>query len=108
MARRRFWQSGLRGRDAAAQSRPRNEAMHPFASVLRAAPKIVAVGRNYAKHAAEMGTVAPETPLLFLKAPSSLVGPGDPVKLPLDIGEIHHEVERASPARVAHLPARPG
>lgn len=80
--------------------------MKSFASILRTAPKIVAVGRNYAKHAAEMGQAAPTTPLLFLKAPSSLVGPGDAVKLPHDIGEIHHEVERASPAPIAPIPGR--
>ncbi len=43
--------------------------------------KIVCIGRNYADHAAELGNELPKEPLLFLKAPSSLVGPGDPIIL---------------------------
>lgn len=57
--------------------------------------KILAVGRNYAAHRAEMG-VAPEgPPVLFFKPPSALFAPAPdrPLPLPTDAGEVHHEVE---------------
>jgi len=43
--------------------------------------KIVCVGRNYRAHAAEMGNEVPKEPLIFLKPPSSIVGPGEAVVL---------------------------
>ena len=46
------------------------------------ASKIVCVGLNYADHAAEQKKPLPETPLLFAKAPSCLIGDGDPIVLP--------------------------
>ncbi len=54
--------------------------------------KIVAVGRNYAEHAAEMGTPG-EPPVLFLKPASSLLRDVDAVPVPTSAGEVHHEVE---------------
>ncbi len=58
--------------------------------------KVVCVGKNYADHAAEMGGEVPAEPLLFLKPSSSVIGPGDPIRLPLDRStEIHHEAELA-------------
>ncbi len=44
--------------------------------------KIVCVGRNYRDHAAELGNDVPSEPLLFLKPPSSLLGPGGVVQMP--------------------------
>src|SRR5215203_3286465 len=41
--------------------------------------KIVAIGRNYADHAAETGSKLPEKPLLFAKFPSSVIGSGDAI-----------------------------
>ena len=38
--------------------------------------KILGIGRNYVQHAKELGNPVPEEPLLFLKAPSALIGPG--------------------------------
>jgi len=56
--------------------------------------KIVAVGRNYADHAREMGHAArDEEPLLFLKPPSALVPGGGEVELPSFSANVHHEVE---------------
>jgi 2-keto-4-pentenoate hydratase/2-oxohepta-3-ene-1,7-dioic acid hydratase in catechol pathway len=43
--------------------------------------KIVAVGKNYAAHAAEFGMTVPEEPLLFLKPSTAVIGPGDPIPL---------------------------
>ena len=44
--------------------------------------KIVAIGLNYFDHAAEMKKSPPEEPLIFLKAPSSIVGPNDAILYP--------------------------
>jgi len=57
--------------------------------------KIVAVGRNYADHAEEMGSDVPESPVIFMKPPTSVVGPLHPVRLPAQSEEIHHEAELA-------------
>lgn len=55
--------------------------------------KIVCVGRNYAAHAREMGNEVPSHPLLFLKPPSALIGPGDPIIIPPESGRVEHEAE---------------
>lgn len=55
--------------------------------------KIIGVGRNYRAHAAELGNEAPVEPLLFLKPPSSVVGPNAPVRLPSVSQRIDHESE---------------
>ncbi|MBM4015447.1 MAG: fumarylacetoacetate hydrolase family protein [Planctomycetes bacterium] len=56
--------------------------------------KIVAVGRNFADHAREMGHAAPDAePLLFLKPSSALVPGGGLIELPEFSDEIDHEVE---------------
>lgn len=44
--------------------------------------KIIGVGLNYRAHAAEMKKPLPVTPLLFMKPPSALCGPGDPIVRP--------------------------
>jgi uncharacterized protein (TIGR00369 family) len=55
--------------------------------------KILAVGRNYADHIAEMGHAPAVPPVLFLKPPSALVHDGGVVALPTGLGAVHHEVE---------------
>jgi 2-keto-4-pentenoate hydratase/2-oxohepta-3-ene-1,7-dioic acid hydratase in catechol pathway len=57
--------------------------------------KIVCVGRNYAAHAAEHGSEVPELPLLFLKPPTAIVGPGEPIRLPPQSSAVEHEAELA-------------
>ena len=57
--------------------------------------KIVAVGLNYRAHAAEMGKELPAEPLIFLKAPSSLLAPGGTVVLPRQSQRVEHEGELA-------------
>src|SRR5271165_4918411 len=57
--------------------------------------KIVCIGRNYAAHAKELGHDVPAEPLLFLKPPSALLGPGGTVVLPPDSQRIEHEAELA-------------
>jgi len=57
--------------------------------------KVVAVGRNYADHAAEMGNEVPKTPLLFLKPSTSVIGTGDVIRLPASSHQVEHEAELA-------------
>ncbi len=58
--------------------------------------KIVCVGKNYRDHAAEMGGDVPDEPLFFLKPSSAVIGPGEPIRLPVDLStEVHHEAELA-------------
>jgi 2-keto-4-pentenoate hydratase/2-oxohepta-3-ene-1,7-dioic acid hydratase in catechol pathway len=63
-------------------------------SVLRPS-KIVCVGKNYAKHAAEMGGEVPKEPLIFLKAPSALIQDGEDIVIPTWAGRIDYEGEIA-------------
>jgi 2-keto-4-pentenoate hydratase/2-oxohepta-3-ene-1,7-dioic acid hydratase in catechol pathway len=55
--------------------------------------KIVCVGRNYAAHAAEFGHEMPKEPMIFLKPPSSVIGPGESVVLPKYSQRVEHEAE---------------
>lgn len=56
--------------------------------------KILAVGRNYAGHVAEMGgDPSASEPVLFFKPPSAIVHDGEAVILPTGLGDVHHEVE---------------
>jgi 2-keto-4-pentenoate hydratase/2-oxohepta-3-ene-1,7-dioic acid hydratase in catechol pathway len=57
--------------------------------------KIVCVGRNYKEHAAELGNTMPDEPLLFLKAPSSIIGDGETILLPRFSQRVEHEGELA-------------
>jgi 2-keto-4-pentenoate hydratase/2-oxohepta-3-ene-1,7-dioic acid hydratase in catechol pathway len=57
--------------------------------------KVVAVGRNYAEHARELGNEVPPTPVLFLKPSTSVVGPGDPIVRPEGVGRVDFEGELA-------------
>lgn len=71
----------------------------PVADVRLMAPvepsKIVCVGRNYAAHAAEFGNEVPKEPLIFLKPPSAIVGPGEPIVLTPQSQRVEHEGELA-------------
>ena len=55
--------------------------------------KIVCVGRNYREHAAELGNKMPDEPLLFLKAPSAVIGPDERIELPSASQQVEHEGE---------------
>jgi 2-keto-4-pentenoate hydratase/2-oxohepta-3-ene-1,7-dioic acid hydratase in catechol pathway len=57
--------------------------------------KVLAVGRNYPAHAAEMGSDIPERPLIFLKPSTSVIGTGDVIRLPADSHHVDHEAELA-------------
>ena len=56
--------------------------------------KIIGVGRNYAEHAAELGNEpAGDTPLIFLKPPSSFIENGESIVLPPESQNVHYEGE---------------
>jgi 2-keto-4-pentenoate hydratase/2-oxohepta-3-ene-1,7-dioic acid hydratase in catechol pathway len=57
--------------------------------------KVVAVGKNYRDHAAEMGGEAPKEPLLFLKPNTAVIGPGDAIVLPPQSQRVEYEGELA-------------
>jgi 2-keto-4-pentenoate hydratase/2-oxohepta-3-ene-1,7-dioic acid hydratase in catechol pathway len=57
--------------------------------------KIVAVGRNYVAHAAEHGNEVPRQPLIFLKPPSAVIGPGKAIACPPQSAQVEHEAELA-------------
>ncbi|MGH9679278.1 MAG: fumarylacetoacetate hydrolase family protein [Candidatus Acidiferrales bacterium] len=57
--------------------------------------KIVCVGRNYRDHAAELKNPVPKEPVTFLKPPSSLLAPDDPIQRPLNVERVDYEGELA-------------
>jgi 2-keto-4-pentenoate hydratase/2-oxohepta-3-ene-1,7-dioic acid hydratase in catechol pathway len=65
--------------------------------------KVVAMGKNYAEHAREMGGDAPATPLIFMKPSTSVIGDGDAIRLPPSSSQVDYEGELAvvigAPAR---------
>lgn len=76
------------------------EEQHRLADVRLLAPvlprsKVVGIGRNYAAHAAEMGSDVPDEPLMFLKPNTSVVGPGDQILYPAQTSNLHYEGELA-------------
>lgn len=62
-------------------------------SPMTAPTKIVCVGRNYVDHAAELGSVVPDEPLIFFKPPSAVVASGSPIRIPPGVGRVDYEGE---------------
>ena len=77
----------------------RQEALLSLEKVRLLAPiapsKIVCVGWNYLVHVDESDAGVPKVPLLFLKPPSSVIGPGDVILLPPQADQVEHEGELA-------------
>jgi 2-keto-4-pentenoate hydratase/2-oxohepta-3-ene-1,7-dioic acid hydratase in catechol pathway len=71
----------------------------PFGRASLLAPvrpsKIVCIGRNYRDHAAELGNDVPKEPLVFLKAPSSIIPPGGAIHIPAQSERVDFEGELA-------------
>lgn len=57
--------------------------------------KIVCVGLNYKDHAAEVKKPLPAEPLIFIKPSTCVIGPGEPIVLPENVGRVDHEAELA-------------
>ena len=73
---------------------------HRLADVRLLAPviprsKVVAIGKNYAAHAAELDSEVPEEPLMFLKPNTSVIGPGDQILYPPQSQRVDYEGELA-------------
>jgi len=77
----------------------RSETVLPITQVKLLSPviptKVIAVGRNYVDHAKEMSSEVPDTPAIFLKPPTTVIGPMAAIRIPHGIGEVHHEAELA-------------
>ena len=69
--------------------------------------KIVGIGLNYRDHAEEVGLPVPAEPFIFLKPPSALIGPGDPIVYPPQSTRVDYEAELAVviKKRARHVPA---
>ena len=78
---------------------PRTGPKWPVAQVQFLPPvvpsKIVCVGRNYREHAKELGNEAPKEPLIFLKPPSAIIAPEEPIVLPPISERVDYEGELA-------------
>ena len=57
--------------------------------------KLICIGLNYAKHAAESGMTPPPEPVVFMKAPDCLIGPNDEIAIPPKSTATDYEVELA-------------
>jgi 2-keto-4-pentenoate hydratase/2-oxohepta-3-ene-1,7-dioic acid hydratase in catechol pathway len=71
----------------------------PFLTAKLLAPvvprKIVSIGRNYREHVAELGNEVPKEPLVFLKAPTSVIAPGEAIRIPAQSQRVDFEGELA-------------
>lgn len=65
----------------------------PLAAPIPRPNRILAIGRNYAEHATELGNAVPDEPVVFLKASSSVVGPGEAIVFPEWVGRVDYEGE---------------
>jgi 2-keto-4-pentenoate hydratase/2-oxohepta-3-ene-1,7-dioic acid hydratase in catechol pathway len=86
-------------------------AGRPLAEVQLLAPvprpgKVLCLGLNYRDHAAESGSPVPDEPVVFSKASSSVIGTGEPIRLPECSDQMDYEVELAvvigQPAKNVH------
>ncbi len=72
---------------------------YPVGEVRLLAPiipsKVVAIGRNYAEHAAEMGGEVTQEPMIFLKPSTAVIGTGDPIAHPASSQRVDFEGELA-------------
>lgn len=57
--------------------------------------KIICVGLNYKDHAEEFGLPIPDEPVLFMKPPTAVVGPGEPIVMPPQSKQVEYEGELA-------------
>ena len=75
------------------------EAVVPFDEAQLLSPtiptKVVAIGRNYAAHAAEHQAVVPDEPIMFIKPSTSVIGPAAAIRIPPHSQQVEHEAELA-------------
>jgi len=85
-------------RMASGDRAPATGQTFPLAEVMLLAPiprprAIFGIGRNYAAHAAELGNVLPDKPMVFMKLPTSSVPPSGPIRCPAVVSELDYEAE---------------
>ena len=78
-----------------AASLPLVDGSQRLGSPVGGLPKFIAIGLNYADHAAEAGMALPSEPIVFIKANNSLCGPNDNVEKPRGSTKLDWEVELA-------------
>ena len=75
------------------------EAVVPFQDAQLLSPtiptKVVAIGRNYAGHAAEHEVQVPDEPIMFIKPSTAVIGPAAAIRIPLHSERVEHEAELA-------------
>jgi 2,4-diketo-3-deoxy-L-fuconate hydrolase len=81
--------------DASGSGAPRVEPSVRLGPPIDRPSKIVCIGLNYSKHAAESGMEIPKEPVVFFKSTTSLVGPDDNVIIPRNAEKVDWEVELA-------------
>ena len=79
--------------ERAAAGRPEPVAGRRFGAPLARPHQILCIGLNYRDHAAETGQAVPAEPILFTKAPNTLIGPNDDVLIPRNSVKTDWEVE---------------
>lgn len=72
---------------------PFNIAGLRIASPVARPTKLICIGLNYARHAAESGMTPPPEPVVFMKAPDCLIGPNDEIAVPPNSTATDYEVE---------------
>ncbi len=70
-------------------------AITPLLAPIPRPPKIICIGLNYLDHARESNLAVPETPTMFAKFPTSVIGPGQPIILPKHSTKPDYEAELA-------------
>ncbi|KAL3634629.1 Acylpyruvase fahd1, mitochondrial [Castilleja foliolosa] len=76
-------------------SKPMAASPSAYQKLLSVGTKIIAVGRNYAAHAKELGNAVPKEPVLFIKPTSSYLENGGKIEVPEPLEALDHEVELA-------------
>lgn len=75
------------------------ESVVPFQEAQLLSPtiptKVVAIGRNYAGHAAEHEVQVPDEPIMFIKPSTSVIGPAAAIRIPPHSEKVEHEAELA-------------
>jgi acylpyruvate hydrolase len=95
-----FGSGTIRDRLESGDLSPAGGDAFPLSAVKLLAPvprprAIFGIGRNYAAHAAELGSELPKQPMVFMKLPSSSVPPAGPVRCPAVVEQLDYEAELA-------------
>jgi 2-keto-4-pentenoate hydratase/2-oxohepta-3-ene-1,7-dioic acid hydratase in catechol pathway len=78
----------------------KNYPSHPLSKIrlhapLPNPPRVFAIGLNYRDHAKESGMAIPSVPVVFFKLTTAIIGPGDPIVLPINSTQPDYEAEMA-------------